>query len=147
MLVNPKIGEWVIRAKGDYVVGRKGPIVEVFPKEARIRVDWTTASKSKVSYSVVDYLNPRQYTTEFLKDLFVLVYTVDEKWKCVMDEIDHEAPEFYPSYNTAELSQEMFHKDCIIVPATEFIWNRNVSISTRHGGMFRFATGTPLIKN
>lgn len=35
-----KIGVMVVRSKGDYVVGRKGPVIEIDETKGRARVDW-----------------------------------------------------------------------------------------------------------
>ena len=50
----PKIGQEVVRTKGDYVVGRKGVVVELDTLMKRAQVKWHTASKSWVKYDVIE---------------------------------------------------------------------------------------------
>jgi hypothetical protein len=47
------IGQEVVRIKGDYVVGRKGIVIDLDLERQRARVDWREASKSWVSFKVI----------------------------------------------------------------------------------------------
>lgn len=38
--IDATVGTKVVRSKGDYVVGRVGPIVEIDAEKGRARVDW-----------------------------------------------------------------------------------------------------------
>lgn len=51
----PAIGEEVVRTKGDYVVGRKGIVVDTDPAKNRVQVDWYGNPKTWVSINVIEY--------------------------------------------------------------------------------------------
>lgn len=48
------IGLEVVRTKGDYVVGRTGPIVEINGNTKRVRVAWKGETKTWVSIDAVE---------------------------------------------------------------------------------------------
>lgn len=51
---NATIGMEVVRAKGDYVVGRVGVIIEIDEIKLRGRVQWYQADKSWVSFNALE---------------------------------------------------------------------------------------------
>lgn len=53
-ITDAKIGTRVVRAKGDYVVGRVGVIVEIDETKNRARVDWDTAAMSQVNFNALE---------------------------------------------------------------------------------------------
>lgn len=52
-----EIGNTVVRTKGDYVVGRKGIIIELNLITNRARVEWYGATKTWVSFKVIELTN------------------------------------------------------------------------------------------
>lgn len=51
-----EIGQNVIRTKGDYVVGRKGTIIEIDSEKNRARVNWIGNTKTWVSFKVIELI-------------------------------------------------------------------------------------------
>ena len=45
-----KIGDEVVRTKGDYVVGRIGIVIDVNLKDKRAKIDWYGETKTWVSF-------------------------------------------------------------------------------------------------
>jgi hypothetical protein len=49
-----RIDQEVIRTKGDYVVGRKGRVIEIDTEKNRVRVNWYGNTKTWVSLNVIE---------------------------------------------------------------------------------------------
>jgi hypothetical protein len=49
-----RIDQEVIRTKGDYVVGRKGRVIEIDTEKNRVRVNWYGSPKTWVSLNVIE---------------------------------------------------------------------------------------------
>lgn len=54
ILSKVEIGTRVVRSKGDYVVGRTGPIVAIDAAKNRVQVDWDEDTKTWVSVNSVE---------------------------------------------------------------------------------------------
>lgn len=55
MKTAPTIGQEVVRSKGDYVVGRKGPVVEIDEVNGRARVAWNEGGgRTWVKFDVIE---------------------------------------------------------------------------------------------
>lgn len=61
---NAKIGQQVVRTKGDYVVGRIGNIIAIDSEKNRAQVDWKGNTKTWVS---LDSLEPTEIPYEIIK--------------------------------------------------------------------------------
>lgn len=49
-----KVGEEVVRSKGDYVVGRIGLVVALDIEKSRAQVDWVGETKTWVSFDALE---------------------------------------------------------------------------------------------
>jgi hypothetical protein len=69
-----QIGQEVVRAKGDYVVGRIGTIIDIDIEKQRANVKWNEDPKSWISFSALELTSiPYEIIPAYQKDRFTWV--------------------------------------------------------------------------